>query len=78
MNAETGDVDIETIDIQLNGEVWSLEQKATLLGLLSSLGKDPRTVAVERNGSIVRRPDYGDCHLQAGDRVEIVHFVQGG
>ena len=66
------------IEIYLNGEPWSVEQEATVMVLLSSLGRDPRTVAVEHNGSIIRRPDYDDCRLVAGDRVEVVHFVQGG
>jgi thiamine biosynthesis protein ThiS len=51
---------------------------ATVLDLLAGLGRDPRTVAVERNGRIVRRADYGGTRLEAGDRLEVVHFVQGG
>jgi thiamine biosynthesis protein ThiS len=33
---------------------------------------------VERNGEIVRRPEYAAIRLLAGDRIEVVHFVQGG
>lgn len=51
---------------------------STVLSLLESLERHPRTVAVERNGQIVRRSDYAESHLEAGDRLEIVHFVQGG
>jgi thiamine biosynthesis protein ThiS len=65
-------------EIVLNGEARRLAEGATVLDLLAELGRDPRTVAVERNGDIVRRPDYGATVLAAGDRLEVVHFVQGG
>jgi len=65
-------------EIVLNGEPRQLLAGATVLDLLAELGRDPRTVAVERNGDIVRRPDYGTTRLAAGDRLEVVHFVQGG
>ena len=65
-------------EIVLNGEARQLSAGATVLDLLAGLGRDPRTVAVERNGDIVRRPDYGATVLAAGDRLEVVHFVQGG
>jgi thiamine biosynthesis protein ThiS len=66
------------IEVVLNGEPRQVAEGATLLDLLAELGRDPRTVAVERNGDIVRRPDYGATRLAAGDRLEVVHFVQGG
>lgn len=65
-------------EIFLNGEPRQMAEGATLLDLLAGLGRDPRTVAVERNGEIVRRPDYGATRLAPGDRLEVVHFVQGG
>ena len=66
------------LDIYINGEPRRLPAGMSLLDLLSELGRDPRTVAVERNGDIVRRADYGGTALAAGDRLEVVHFVQGG
>ncbi len=65
-------------EIVLNGEPRRLAEGATLLDLLAELGRDPRTVAVERNGEIVRRAEYVTTVLAAGDRLEVVHFVQGG
>jgi thiamine biosynthesis protein ThiS len=47
-------------------------------GLLETLGLDGRTVVVELNRDILRRTDHADTGLEAGDRVEIVHFVGGG
>jgi thiamine biosynthesis protein ThiS len=69
---------VESVDIVLNGEPHRVPAGSTLLDLVASLGRDPRTVAVERNGEIVRRPDYAATALAAGDRLEVVHFVQGG
>jgi thiamine biosynthesis protein ThiS len=66
------------LEIILNGEARQLAAGATVLDLLAELGRDPRTVAVERNGEIVRRPEYGATFLATGDRLEVVHFVQGG
>jgi thiamine biosynthesis protein ThiS len=42
------------------------------------LGLDPRTVVVERNREIVRRPQLSDTALTEGDAIELVHFVGGG
>jgi thiamine biosynthesis protein ThiS len=66
------------LEIILNGEARQLAAGATVIDLLAELGRDPRTVAVERNGEIVRRPEYGATILATGDRLEVVHFVQGG
>lgn len=66
------------IEIVMNGEARAVAAGGTLLDLLASLGRDPRTVAIERNGRIVPRGEYGAAPLEAGDRIEIVHFVQGG
>ncbi|MDY7096078.1 MAG: sulfur carrier protein ThiS [Acidobacteriota bacterium] len=64
--------------IQLNGRPHPVAPGSTLLTLLAELGRDPRAVAIEYNGEIVRRPRYGEVQLVAGDQVEVVHFVQGG
>lgn len=66
------------LDVLLNGEPHRVPEGSTVLDLLAGLGRDPRTVAVERNGDIVRRADYGATALGPGDRLEVVHFVQGG
>ena len=66
------------LDLSLNGEPHRVPAGATLLDLLAGLGRDPRLVAVERNGEIVRRARYGEIRLESGDRLEVVHFVQGG
>ena len=64
--------------IVVNGEARELEPGTRLLDLLGSLSLDPRAVAVEKNGEVLRRAQLGEVELQPGDRLEIVRFVQGG
>jgi thiamine biosynthesis protein ThiS len=64
--------------ITVNGEAREVAAGTRLLDLLAELGLDPRAVAVERNGDVLRRAHLGEVGLAAGDRLEIVRFVQGG
>lgn len=66
------------LEIRLNGERRRIAAGTTVLELLARLERDPRAVAVEHNGAILRRAAYGETVLRAGDRLEVVHFVQGG
>jgi thiamine biosynthesis protein ThiS len=66
------------MEITVNGSPRVVPQDGTLLDLLTQLDLDPRTVVVEHNRAIVRRPALGDARLSPGDAVEIVHFVGGG
>jgi sulfur carrier protein len=68
----------QTLRLWINGEAVDVEAPSTLGSWLAALDRDPRTVAVELNGAIVPRGDYDHTHLAAGDRLEVVHFVQGG
>ena len=66
------------LDLLLNGEPYRVPAGATVADLVAGLGRDPRTVAVERNGDLVPRACFPETRLGAGDRLEVVHFVQGG
>ena len=66
------------LSVVLNGEERSVAAGTTVAALLAELGRHPRTVAVELNGDILPRDGYPARRLQAGDRLEVVHFVQGG
>jgi thiamine biosynthesis protein ThiS len=66
------------MEILVNGEPRRVAEPSSLLDLLETLGLDPRTVVVELNREIVRRPRLGETALAAGDAVELVHFVGGG
>ncbi|MGH7628487.1 MAG: sulfur carrier protein ThiS [Gemmatimonadales bacterium] len=66
------------VAITVNGEPHRVPGPATLDDLLRHLGLDPRTVVVEHNRRIVRRPALAATALAVGDSVELVHFVGGG
>jgi len=65
-------------EIVVNGERRTIAPRTRLLDLLAELALDPRAVAVERNGDVLRRAELPAVELAAGDRLEIVRFVQGG
>lgn len=50
----------------------------TILEYLKSADYDTKRIAVERNGEIVPKSDYGSTVLADGDTVEVVSFVGGG
>lgn len=66
------------LTVVVNGVERRVPGPATLLDLLRHLELDPRTVVVERNREIVRRPKLGETALAEGDAIELVHFVGGG
>jgi thiamine biosynthesis protein ThiS len=66
------------LEIMVNGESRVIPGPASVADLLRHLGLDPRTVVVELNRQIVRRPQLDQTTLAEGDAVELVHFVGGG
>lgn len=65
------------MEIIVNGEPKTVTPMS-VREFLASLDIDPRRVAVELNLDILPKGDYDTTRLQAGDRLEIVHFVGGG
>ncbi len=65
------------ISICVNGEK-ELRAACSVLDLLTEKHLAPERVVVELNGSIVKRPQWGETVLREGDTVEIVCFVGGG
>ena len=66
------------VTIQLNGESREVPEDLTLAALLDWLKLPADRVAVERNREIVARNRWSETRIQAGDRLEVVHFVGGG
>ena len=66
------------ITLQVNGKQVELEGPTPLLDYLHQLGVNPRTVAVEHNGTIIERAAFEAVTLDGGDNVEIVRMVGGG
>jgi len=69
---------VSELALTVNGEARRVPAPATVADLLAGLGLDARTVVVELNRRIVRRPEVTDTRLADGDVVELVHFVGGG
>lgn len=63
--------------VTINGTALDLAGQ-TLEVYLSSTKYDPKRIAVEKNGEIVPKAQYGQTVLQDGDSLEIVSFVGGG
>jgi len=66
------------VDVVINGDARQVPAGLDLLGLLAHLELQPEAVVVEHNRAIVRRAALGGVPVNAGDVVEIVHFVGGG
>ena len=68
----------DSIEIQLNGEGRDIPPGLSVKQLLEHLELTPELVVVERNGDILRRDNYPEIPVEAGDVLELVHFVGGG
>ena len=66
------------IKITVNGEEREVRRAISVEELIRDLELDPGKVAVERNLEIVPRSTYARVAIEAGDRIEIVHFIGGG
>jgi sulfur carrier protein len=67
-----------TQEVTINGERRKVPAQLSVTALLAHLGLDPKQVAVERNRQLVRRAQYPEVAVQAGDELEIVTFFGGG
>ena len=70
-----------SLTLVLNGQSRTfpeLQEPAGLNHLITALGLQGDRVAVEHNGEIVPRASWPATILEAGDRLEVVHFVGGG
>ena len=63
--------------VKINGESFDIAGK-TLAEYLASTQYDPKRIAVERNGEIVPKANYGETVLEEDDVIEVVNFVGGG
>jgi sulfur carrier protein len=59
-------------------EFPQLTPGAQIRDLIAELGLKGDRLAIEQNGNIVPRSEWGSTALAEGDRLEIVHFVGGG
>jgi thiazole synthase len=66
------------IEIRLNGETHELPASLSIAQVLEHFDLPKDRVAVERNRSIVPKPQWDSVAVEKGDELEIVHFVGGG
>ena len=66
------------IDLVINGELRQFPSPLSLTQLMDSLSMAGKRIAIEKNGEIVPRSQYGETQLLDGDRLEIVVAVGGG
>ena len=64
--------------VTVNGKPHPHTAGMTIDTLLAALPGKPATVVVEVNGAIIPREAFARTVLQAGDSLEVVHFVGGG
>lgn len=64
--------------MHVNGKELSLDKPQTLLEFLQEQGYQIQRIAVERNGEIVPKADYGTVQLSDSDVIEVVAFMGGG
>lgn len=64
--------------ITVNGKPHELDGERNVVALLRSLKVKADQVAVAINGEVVRRGDWPETPVRAGDTVEIVRAVGGG
>ena len=63
--------------VKVNGTELDIAGK-TLAEYLATTNYDMKRIAVERNGDIVPKAQYGETMLYDGDSLEVVSFVGGG
>ena len=64
--------------IQLNGDLYEINNNTNLDELLNKLKIQKNKVAIEVNGQIVEKDKYSNLILNKDDKVEIVQFIGGG
>lgn len=68
------------MELIVNGKKTDCNDGATVSDLLETLdvGKDAQGVAIAVNDAVVPREKWALARLSPGDRIEIIHAVQGG
>jgi len=66
------------MELIVNGEVRQVADAATVADLVVATGAPQRGSAVAIDGVVVPRSRWHERRLEPGERVELVHAVQGG
>jgi sulfur carrier protein len=71
-------MDVDMINITLNGEPFELGGSEDIPALISQMGADGKRVAIMLNSAVVSRSDWDQTSLAEGDNVEVLVFAGGG
>ena len=66
------------IKIRVNGKLFKIDQKTTLLEYIKKVKVPLKKVAIELNHEIIDKNAIGKIKLKKNDKIEIVHFIGGG
>tara|TARA_B100000686_G_C15791214_1_gene479740 strand:- start:207 stop:425 length:219 start_codon:yes stop_codon:yes gene_type:complete len=66
------------IKIKVNGKLFQIDQKITLLEYIKKVKVPLKKVAIELNHEIIDKNTIGKIKLKNNDKIEIVHFIGGG
>ena len=66
------------MDLIINGEARTFPEPLSVAELVAELGMAGRRVALELNGEILPRSEFGQTMLASGDTLEIVQAIGGG
>ena len=66
------------MELLLNGEPHSLPESTDLASLIVSLSLGNQAIAVAVNRQIIRRAQWPEHIVQAGDQVDVVRAIGGG
>ncbi len=69
---------MERATIKINGERRKIAEGTTVLEVLTGLGLKPEVIAVELNGRLLRREEYGATTVSEGDELEYLYYMAGG
>ena len=65
--------------VQINGSPQSIEPDLTIAQLVEDrCGPGAQGVAVAVNGSVLRKSQWEQTAIEAGDEIEILHATSGG
>ena len=66
------------IRVTINGEEQEITDSTPLQEYVSSLGVNPKMIAIAYNGEVLRRDEWAEVTLSEGDSLEVVRAVGGG
>ena len=66
------------IKIKVNGKLFKIDQKTTLLEYIKKVKLPIKKIAIELNHEIIDKNTIGKIKLKNNDKIEIVHFIGGG